>query len=157
MLTLDISATTGRAHVAYLRKFLPRAHAMLKPPLAELSVALVGERRMGELHDRFMGIAGPTDVLTFELEHDPRGRVVAGEVVVCVPWAVREARRLGMAARDEVLLYAVHGLLHLCGYDDKTDRDFAAMHRREDEILQRLGVGAIFRAGDDRRRLRGQS
>ena len=57
-----------------------------------------------------------------------------------------------MAARDEVLLYALHGVLHLCGYDDRTDRDFAAMHRREDEILERLGVGAIFRAGDGRRR-----
>jgi hypothetical protein len=49
--------------------------------------------------------------------------------------------------RDELLLYAVHGMLHLCGYDDRTDRDFAAMHRREDHILSRLGVGAIFGAG----------
>jgi probable rRNA maturation factor len=112
-----------------------------------MSVALVGDRRMGVLHEGFMGIAGATDVLTFELDHDARGRVVAGEVVVCVPYAVREAKRRGVEARKEVLLYALHGMLHLCGFDDRTDRDFAIMHRREDEILKRLGVGIVFARG----------
>jgi probable rRNA maturation factor len=96
------------------------------------------------LHEEFMGVAGPTDVLTFELDHDARGRVVAGEVVVCVPYARREARRRGVAVEKELLLYALHGMLHLCGFDDRTDRDFAIMHRREDEILKKLGVGAVF-------------
>jgi probable rRNA maturation factor len=142
---LDISAArTGRAFVPYLRRFLPRARGLLRGPLAEMSLALVGDRRMGELHERFMGIAGPTDVLTFELEHDRRGRVAAGEVVVCVPHAVRAARRGGVAVRKEVLLYALHGMLHLCGFDDRTDRDFVRMHQREDDILRRLGVGAVF-------------
>ena len=113
----------------------------------EISVALVGDRRMSELHERFMGIAGPTDVLTFELEHDGRGRVVAGEVVVCVPHAVRAARRSGVAVRKEVLLYALHGMLHLCGFDDRTDRDFVRMHQREDDILKKLGVGVVFARG----------
>jgi probable rRNA maturation factor len=152
MLTLDISATTGRAFVAHLRRYLPRAYAILKPALRELSVALVGDTRMANLHERFMNIPGPTDVLTFELGHDPRGRVTAGEVVVCVPYAVRQARRSGVAVRDEVLLYALHGMLHLCGFDDRTDRDFAAMHRREDDILKRLGVGAVFRRAGGRPR-----
>src|SRR5687768_14096607 len=109
-----------------------------------MSVALVGDRRMAALHERFIGIAGPTDVLTFELDHDARGGVTAGEVVVCVPHALREARRRGSRARDEVLLYALHGMLHLCGYDDRTDRDFVKVHRREDQILRALGVGAVF-------------
>jgi len=78
------------------------------------------------------------------LEHDARGRVVAGEVVVCVPYAVREAARRGVEARKEVLLYALHGMLHLCGFDDRTQRDFVRMHQREDDILKRLGVGAVF-------------
>jgi probable rRNA maturation factor len=128
----------------YLRRYLPQARRLLKTPLMELSVALVGDRRMSELHEQFMGIAGPTDVLTFELEHDARGQVVAGEVVVCMPHAVRAARRSGMAVRKEVLLYALHGMLHLCGFDDRTDRDFVRMHQREDDILKRLGVGAVF-------------
>jgi probable rRNA maturation factor len=148
MLALDIAAATGRAYVAHLKKYLPRAHALLKPALVEMSLALVGDRRMAALHERFMGIAGPTDVLTFELDHDARGRVTAGEVVVCVSHALREARRRrGVAPRDEVLLYALHGMLHLCGYDDRTDRDFAKMHRREDQILNALGVGAVYSTG----------
>ena len=90
---------------------------------------------MADLHQRFMGIPGPTDVLTFELDHDARGRTVAGEVVVCVPYALRQARRRRIAPRDELLLYALHGMLHLGGYDDRTPADFARMHRREDQIL----------------------
>ena len=151
MLALEVTAArTGREYVPYLRKKLPEAHDLLTCPLAEMSVALVGDRRMAALHEQFMGIAGPTDVLTFELDHDARGRVTAGEVVVCVPHALREARRRGIRPRDEVLLYALHGMLHLCGYDDRNDRDFVKMHRREDQILRALGVGPVFDRGTSR-------
>ncbi len=43
-----------------------------------------------------------------------------------------------------MLLYAVHGLLHLCGYDDRTPAGFRRMHRKEDDLLARLGVGPVF-------------
>jgi probable rRNA maturation factor len=143
-LAIEISGRTGAAHIPYLRRNLTRAHEILRPALRELSLALVGNARMAELHEQYMNIPGPTDVLTFELDHDGRGRVTAGEVVVCVPYALREAARRGVPARDELLLYALHGMLHLCGYDDLTDRDFAKMHKREDEILNQLGIGAVF-------------
>jgi probable rRNA maturation factor len=123
---------------------LKSAHAILKPPLTELSVALVGDKRMCDLHDRFMGIPGPTDVLTFPLDEDGRGRVTGGEVVVCLPEARRRAREHRTPLEHELLLYALHGLLHLCGYDDRTQRAYATMHRTEDEILNRLGVGPVF-------------
>jgi probable rRNA maturation factor len=146
-LDLTITAATGGEYAAYLRANLRRAHAVERPALRELSVALVGDKRMAGVHERFMGIAGPTDVMTFELDHDARGRVVAGEVVVCVPYAVRQARRSGTGVKKELLLYALHGMLHLCGFDDRTARDFAAMHEREDEILNAIGVGAVFAPG----------
>jgi rRNA maturation RNase YbeY len=153
MLALDVAAAapTGRPHVPYLRKHLPHAHRLLKPALRELSLAMVGDRRMAQLHEQFMNISGPTDVLTFELDHDARGRVTAGEVVVCVPHAARQAATAGVSLRDELLLYALHGMLHLCGFDDRTDRDFAAMHQREDDILKRLGIGAVFSPRTPRR------
>ena len=144
-LTLTLTAATGREHVAYLRRHLRAAHTLLAPPLAELSLALVGDKRMADLHVRFMAIAGPTDVLTFPLDEDARGRVTAGEVVVCVPEAKRRAGEHAVTVRQELLLYALHGLLHLCGFDDRTDRDFRRMHRTEDDILARLGVGPVFR------------
>src|SRR5687767_5733155 len=143
-LALSITAVTGKRFVAFLRRHLLAAHRILRPPLAELSVALVGDRRMSALHAQFMGIAGPTDVLTFPLDVDRRGRVTAGEVVVCVSEAVRRARAGGEKVERELLLYALHGLLHLCGYDDRTQAGYRRMHRREDMILTQLGVGPVF-------------
>ena len=99
---------------------------------------------MAQLHEQFMGVRGPTDVLTFPLEKDEAGNVVAGEVVVCVPEARRQARARGVAVERELLLYALHGMLHLCGYDDRTARAFRTMHRTEDRILTQLGVGPVF-------------
>jgi rRNA maturation RNase YbeY len=142
--SLSIVATSGVKHIAYLRKHLLAAWPLIRRAPKELSVALVNDRRMSELHEQFLKIAGPTDVLTFELEHDTRGHCLSGEVVVCIPEAERQAAERGIDVQDEVLLYALHGLLHLSGYDDKTDAAYRAMHRREDEILQQLGVGKTF-------------
>lgn len=144
-LDLDITARAGKLFVPFLRKHVRAAHGVLKPPLRELSLALVGDARMSQLHTQFMGIAGPTDVLTFPLDVDARGRTTSGEVIICVPEATRRARESGEKVERELLLYAVHGLLHLCGYDDRTDRDFRRMHRTEDMILTKIGVGPVFR------------
>ncbi len=143
-LRLSVTAATGASPVNYLRRHIAAAHALLKPPLAELSIALVGDRRMTELHKQFLGIPGPTDVLTFPLEVDRRGRPLSGEVVVCVPEARRRGAAEGTGLKEEVLLYALHGLLHLCGFDDRTRSGFAAMHRTEDAILTSLGIGPVF-------------
>jgi rRNA maturation RNase YbeY len=145
-LKLSVATEAGAAYVPFLRRHLRAAHRILRPPLRELSVALVGDRTMSQLHRRFMNVAGPTDVLTFPLDHDSRGRPVSGEVVVCVPEARRRVKAEGVPVERELLLYALHGLLHLCGHDDRTGAAFRAMHRTEDQILTRLGVGPVFRA-----------
>jgi probable rRNA maturation factor len=66
--------------------------------------------------------------------------------VVCVPEARRRAAELGNPVRHELLLYALHGMLHLSGMDDRTLRQFRRMHHLEDAILRRLGVGPVFAA-----------
>jgi probable rRNA maturation factor len=139
---LSISGKCGKSYVPFLRRHLREARRMLRCPLADLSVALVGDATMSNLHEKYLGESGPTDVLTFELDHDAKGRAIAGEVIVCVPQARRQA--VGGKFREEVLLCAVHGMLHLSGMDDRTQRGFAAMHRMEDKLLTRLGVGAVF-------------
>ena len=141
---LDITANVGRVFVSFLRRQLRQARPFLRGPLAELSVAIVGNRRMAELHDQFMSIPEPTDVLTFELEHDSRGRVTSGEVVICLPVARQKAQELRHEVRIELLLYAIHGMLHLCGFDDKNEKDFKKMHAMEDRILTELGFGPVF-------------
>jgi probable rRNA maturation factor len=144
---LTVNARVGRSFVSHLRSKLRAAHAMLKPALAELSFGLVNDSAMSALHERFMNLSGPTDVLTFPLEFDTRNQVTSGEVVICVPEARRRAKEHGVAVRDELLLYALHGMLHLCGFDDRTARGYARMHRTEDDILTRLGIGAVFNPG----------
>ena len=69
----------------------------------------------------------------------------AGHPVHCT-W-IPSLRDLGDALTQlnpELLLYAAHGVLHLCGLDDRTAAGFREMHRKEDEILTRLGVGPVF-------------
>lgn len=143
-LRLSISAETGGEHAAFCRRNLKAAHAFLKPALRELSLVLVKDAAMAALHERYLGIGAPTDVLSFELDHDRRGQVSAGEVVVCVDEARRQSRKRNVELRLELLLYALHGMLHLCGFDDRTDRGFRTMHRLEDDILIRLGFGPVF-------------
>lgn len=151
-LNLTITAETGRAFVPFLRKQLRAAHELLESkqtrsrrlPLRDLSVALINDARMSDLHEKFMGIHGPTDVLTFPIDQNSSGHVTSGEVICCVPEARRQAKQRRIPVRLELLLYAVHGMLHLLGHDDRTARDFHTMHRIEDDILTHLGFGPVF-------------
>ncbi|MBU0618538.1 MAG: rRNA maturation RNase YbeY [Planctomycetes bacterium] len=115
-----------------------------------LSIVVVGATAMATLHRRFLGRPGPTDVLSFDLDTDRRRGFIEGEVVVCADVARRRAARRSrslQAARAELALYVVHGILHLAGYDDQTPAGFRRMHAREDELLSELGLGAVFRGG----------
>lgn len=153
-LDLEVSCEAGAQHVAFVQSHLLKAHAILRPALRHLSLALVNDAKISQLHQDYLNLDGPTDVLTFELDHDATGRVTAGEVIVCVPEARRQARARGSTAQKELLLYALHGMLHLSGFDDRTARGYRAMHRKEDQILTRLGIGPVFAADAPRRRHR---
>lgn len=95
--------------------------------LAEIQVLLVSDRRMSELHRRFLGIAGPTDVLTFQ----------HGEIFISVETARRQAQALRTSLRHELRLYLVHGLLHLQGFDDHAPADRRRMHSAQERIVLR--------------------
>jgi probable rRNA maturation factor len=115
-----------------------------------LSIAVVGATAMASLHRRFLGKPGPTDVLTFDLDTNRRRGLVDAEIVVCTDVARKRAAircRSLQAARAELALYVVHGILHLAGYDDRTPSGFYRMHMREDALLTELGLGAVFGVG----------
>lgn len=92
--------------------------------LEEVEVALVSDRVIDRVHREFMGIAGATDVITFE----------HGEIVVSAETARRRAPEFGHSAEEEAALYVVHGLLHLNGFDDRSPRDAARMHRVQTRV-----------------------
>lgn len=111
----------------------------------EVSILVVGDRRMAQLHLDYKNVPGTTDCLTFDLSgpHTAKGRI-EGDLVLCLPEARRQAKARGHAAREELLLYAIHGLLHLDGEDDLEPKAFAKMHKREDAILRKIGMQPLF-------------
>lgn len=98
-----------------------------------LAVALVDDDEMSSIHRVYLGIDGPTDVVSFPLDdaHDD----VIGEVVVSTDTAAREAKARGISLDEEVLRYVVHGTLHLLGYDDHERADRERMHSRQEALL----------------------
>ena len=106
-------------------------------PQAELSVALVGDREMSALNERYLGCKETTDVLAFPYARSDD--CMEGEVVVNADQAARQAERRGHRAQDELLLYAVHGLLHLMGCDDHDPAGRKAMHERALSVLAEAG------------------
>ncbi len=122
-------------------------------PSASICVAIVDDARIAQLNETHLGHVGPTDVLTFDLREDAGRRpgdrfALDGEIVLSVETANREAIRRGHAPEAEAALYAVHGTLHLLGYDDHSDEEAARMHAMEDDILQSVGIGIVFRRSD---------
>ena len=123
-------------------------------PLAELSVLLVDRETMSDLHERWMGEPGPTDVLAFpmdELRPPPPGSSrgdqgasgepapppgLLGDVVLCPEVAADQAAQAGHPLRDELELLCTHGILHLLGYDHAEADEKAAMFGLQDELLR---------------------
>ena len=124
-------------------------------PLAELSVLLVDRGTMSDLHERWMGEPGPTDVLAFpmdELRPPPPGSGarggdqgaggeptsppgLLGDVVLCPEVAAGQARQAQHSLRDELELLCTHGILHLLGYDHAEADERTAMFGLQDKLL----------------------
>lgn len=102
---------------------------------ANISVAVVDDATIGRLHGQFLNDPSPTDVLSFTLERSPD--YLEGEVVLSADTARANAARYRSTAEREALLYAIHGTLHLVGYDDATPSDRARMRRQEKKYLGR--------------------
>jgi len=101
-----------------------------------LSVVLVGASEMQRINREFLGHDYVTDVLAFPFE----GGDPAGEVVVCPRFAREQARRRRHPTTEELLLYVVHGTLHLAGFRDKKPADIRRMRAAERKALARLGI-----------------
>jgi probable rRNA maturation factor len=131
----------------FLRKHVMQAARLAEagpgPGAGVITIALVDDAEMRRLHRQHMNLDSTTDVLTFDLR-ETKTAALEADLVLCVDEATRQARRRGHAVRHELLLYAIHGLLHLLGYDDHRAADAKRMHAREDELLTKLGFGAVF-------------
>ena len=103
---------------------------------ATVSIAVVDDAAIHDLNRRYLQHDYPTDVLSFLLERDPGS--LDGEVIVSVETAARECGHYGWSVQDELLLYAVHGALHLVGFDDQEPRQSDRMRAKEQFYLNQL-------------------
>jgi probable rRNA maturation factor len=125
-LRVDAAALSAFADAALCVCRATEAPAMhVLDDFEEITVALVSDRRISELHKRFMNIAGATDVLTFD----------HGEIVVSVETAERNAKEYQSSTEAEIRLYIVHGMLHLIGFDDTTPAAARVMAQTQERVV----------------------
>ncbi|HUP91665.1 MAG TPA: rRNA maturation RNase YbeY [Solimonas sp.] len=134
----DVPAS-GLPAAASLRSW---AAAALGSEPGELGIRIVGRRESQALNLRFRGKDKPTNVLSF---HGERAAQLLGDLVICAPVVVAEAREQGKPARAHWAHMVVHGCLHLLGYDHETAKDAKRMEARETAILKGLGFPDPYR------------
>ena len=145
-LGLELSDETGQAaiYLGLLRAVAERAVATQGLEGAhQLAITVVSDARIRELNRAHRGVDQVTDVLSFPLQDGEAGAFVLpggapthlGDVVIAFGRAAEQAEAYGHALEREIAYLAVHGVLHLLGFDDETDQERAAMRAREEEIL----------------------
>jgi len=95
---------------------------------SEIEISLVSAETIGQVHADFLDDPSPTDVITFD----------HGEILVCPAVAREQGKAYRRTLEEEVLLYGIHGLLHLLGWTDKTPLKRAAMAKQQERVWRRV-------------------
>ncbi len=129
----------GEEFAEFARFVLDQMHVH---PQAELSILMVTPDAMAELHQRWMDLEGPTDVMSFPMDEMRPGRDgeipepgILGDIVLCPDVAAEQAREAGHSTVEELLLLTVHGILHLLGYDHAEPEDEEEMFTLQRHLL----------------------
>ena len=109
---------------------------------AKVTLAFVNNAHIHRLNKQYLDHDEPTDVLTFPYT-DPGAKKLEGEVVIGYEVAQEYAGDRGHDVGIELILYVVHGCLHLCGYDDRDKKSSTEMRAKEREYLTKLGLPDI--------------
>ena len=117
-------------------------------PQTEVDITLVDDAAIHDLNRTYRGIDRPTDVLSFALDEgeeepevdDDEIEHLLGDVIISAPTAVRQGEEYGHGLEREMTYLAVHGMLHLLGYDHMEEKDKLIMRKREEEVLRRLDL-----------------
>lgn len=97
----------------------------------QILLVLVSDQKIAAIHKRFMGISGPTDVITFQ----------HGEIIVSVETAARQAAGYQTSFEQELRLYVAHGLLHLAGFEDHSAKGFREMCKLQAALVDKVQRG----------------
>ena len=112
---------------------------------SEISVTFVSLEEIHELNREYRQVDSPTDVLSFpqfdDLDDLPEeGEIMLGDVVICSDRAKEQAEEFGHSFEREIIYLFVHSVLHLLGYDHMDEDEKRIMRRREEEVMERIGL-----------------
>lgn len=119
-------------------------HENVKPPVA-ISLLLTDDEQLRQLNKQYRGIDEPTDVLSFPAQKSPENPAMTedpylGDIAISVPMAELQARQGGHTLKEELILLAVHGTLHLLGFDHEEPEEKKVMWWTQNSILAQLGA-----------------
>jgi probable rRNA maturation factor len=142
MIHLNIdSAYRGLRFDTALKKASEAALLHEDSATCDLSLVITGDQKVKELNKQFRGIDQETDVLSFPSDANPKEKArYLGDVIISLPRAEAQAKSAGHTLGDELQLLAIHGTLHLLGYDHGSRGSKAKMWAVQDQILQSLGI-----------------
>lgn len=131
---------------AVAKRALAQAAAALSTARAELAIVLTDDSTIRALNRAWRGVDAPTNVLSFPTCRAGGEACLIGDIVLAYETVAREARAQRKPFAHHVAHLAVHGFLHLLGYDHEGDRDAETMERLERDILRRLAIPDPYRA-----------
>ena len=132
-----------------LKEMILRLLRLRKVKQAEISLTFVGAKRIRKLNREYLGRDRATDVLSFDLSGEglvsesipDADSPLVGDIYVCVPRAIKQAADYGIPPEEELFRLAVHGLLHLLGYDHKDDDNSRRMNRLQEQLVNKYRSG----------------
>ncbi|MFD1422952.1 rRNA maturation RNase YbeY [Laceyella tengchongensis] len=148
-LNVEITLTSDEQHaINWVEAALNRAAEVEELPPVEVSVTIVDNERIHQLNKEYRDVDRPTDVLSFPLWEpdeewvidEEEERVALGDIVISLPKAKEQAEAYGHSLDREVGFLAVHGFLHLLGYDHETKEEEKEMFAKQEEILSLVGL-----------------
>lgn len=148
---LDETAVVKEQHIELVERLLQ--HAATKQNIedgSELSVTFVTDAAIHDINKQYRQKDAPTDVISFALEELGEGETaiigdgmprILGDIIISVERTEQQAEEYGHSFERELGFLAVHGFLHLLGYDHMNEEDEKEMFGLQDEILQSFGLG----------------
>ena len=127
--------TRSKIDLVLVQKVVENFLKYYKKQNCEVSIAFVGDKTIRRLNKTYRGVNKITDVLAF---FDNEQNNFLGEIIISYIQVKRQAKRFNNSVRQELIFILVHGLLHLLGYDDKTEKSRREMERLGEEFIGKL-------------------
>ena len=106
---------------------------------SKITLAFMTDEAIHALNRRFLQHDEPTDVITFPYS-SAKAASLEGEIAISTETASRAAEERGHSVADELVLYVIHGVLHLCGFDDVEEPERTTMRQKERQYLRQLEI-----------------